>query len=74
MHFDELNISSGKSEKLFSSQRSERNPKLKSPEDGKKHLFLKILSKVKKNGQKLKPKKFFLECKKLRGLNLIDKK
>ena len=74
MHFDELNISSRNSEKLFCSQRSERNPKLKSHENGKKHLFLKLFPKVKKNGQKLKPKKFFLGCKKLRGLNLIDKK
>ena len=74
MHFDELNISSGNSEKLFCSQRSERNPNLKSHENWKKHLFLKIVPKVEKNGQKLKSKIFFLKCKKLRGLNLNDKK
>ena len=74
MRFDELNISSGNSENFFCSQRSERNSNLKSHENGKKHLFLKIFQKVKNNGQKLKSKKFFLKCKKLRGLNLNDKK
>ena len=39
MHFDELNISSGNSEKLFYTQRSERNPNLKSHEKWEKTLI-----------------------------------
>ena len=74
MHFDELNISSGNSEKLFCNQRSEPKPNLKSQEKWEKTLISADPPKGSKNEQKLKQKIFSLGCKKLRGLNLIVKK
>ena len=74
MHFDDLNISSGNSEKLFCNQRSEPKPNLKSHEKWEKTLFSEDPPQGSKNGQKLKQKILILRCKKLRGLNFNDKK